>query len=359
MSDGSLPRSRYGRVVRSRANARADLDNKNSSNQSSQDKIEMPPGQGAGKNAVHGIEGNTKDNTPKDRESRYANDILESEAQGTELYNGDGTGRVGKLGAMGNEIPAVRKAGRPRKRSASELENSNGDYEYVDNKKGAVDAGNTSRQEEDVGEREAGKGKGGNGVDGGDGGGGVGNDTKKARTQPSKPGKGYKFCHACDKLIANRRFFCTWCGSENPSARRAPKIPGAKEEGKVKSKVGRPKKRKSNEGEGSAGAGVGSMGGAGHAVQVQMNGSVLEKEEKGVSDSGSGGEVGESEKREEAAEDRPKKEDGRWDEGVKDTGGRDEWGTEDGQGVVEGKETETETEKKGGESGLTGCSTSL
>lgn len=45
-----------------------------------------------------------------------------------------------------------------------------------------------------------------------------------------KPGKGYKFCHNCDKLIANRRFVCTGCGTENPSAKKGlPRFTGGKE----------------------------------------------------------------------------------------------------------------------------------
>lgn len=60
--------------------------------------------------------------------------------------------------------------------------------------------------------------------------------TKKARSLLPKPGKGYKFCHACEELIANRRFYCTNCGTENPSARRAPKMV-AKDDGKTKTKA--------------------------------------------------------------------------------------------------------------------------
>lgn len=40
----------------------------------------------------------------------------------------------------------------------------------------------------------------------------------------AKPGKGYKFCHHCGQLIANRRFSCTRCGTENPSARRTSRL---------------------------------------------------------------------------------------------------------------------------------------
>jgi hypothetical protein len=36
---------------------------------------------------------------------------------------------------------------------------------------------------------------------------------------PSKPGKGYKFCHACGLLVANRRFVCVHCGVPNPSSK--------------------------------------------------------------------------------------------------------------------------------------------
>jgi hypothetical protein len=35
----------------------------------------------------------------------------------------------------------------------------------------------------------------------------------------AKPGKGYKFCHECGKLVANRRFVCVHCGAKNPSSK--------------------------------------------------------------------------------------------------------------------------------------------
>lgn len=51
--------------------------------------------------------------------------------------------------------------------------------------------------------------------------------TKKQIDHSKRPGKGYKFCHQCKELIANRRFYCEKCGTENPSARRIPKADAA------------------------------------------------------------------------------------------------------------------------------------
>lgn len=41
-----------------------------------------------------------------------------------------------------------------------------------------------------------------------------------------KPGKGYKFCHECGELVANRRFVCEHCGASNPSSKIAKRTRG-------------------------------------------------------------------------------------------------------------------------------------
>jgi uncharacterized membrane protein YgcG len=47
----------------------------------------------------------------------------------------------------------------------------------------------------------------------------VRDSTSVSAGAPAKPGKGYKFCHECGELVANRRFVCVHCGTRNPSSK--------------------------------------------------------------------------------------------------------------------------------------------